>query len=137
MRTFERRTLAALPALLPLIALSAAVAALPVVGPHAWWLCGAPLAEELIFRCGLQSALRHRLRAHRSERTAAALAIVLAALAFATAHALAGATAGAWTLAPGLLLGAVYERAGRLAPCVLLHALFNALWLAIGPLPLP
>lgn len=126
-----------LPALLPLIALATAVAVLPLVGPHAWWLCGAPLAEELVFRAGLQSGLRRRLSSRLPDPVAAALAVLLAALAFAAAHAAAGHLAGVWTLVPGLALGAVYERTGRLAPCVMLHAACNAFWLAIGPLPLP
>lgn len=137
MRTFERQARQALLPFLPAIALAAAVAALPIAGPHAWWLCGAPIAEEVVFRAGLQAALRRRLTAHLGDPAARTLAVLLGALAFAAAHAAAGHMAGAWTLLPGLLLGAVYERTGRLAPCVLLHALFNAFWLAFGPLPLP
>lgn len=134
MRTFNGRA----PALLiPLTALAAAVAALPLVGPSAWWLCGAPLAEELVFRAGLQASLRRRLQSRLTDPAAAALAVLLAALAFAAAHAAAGSPAGAWTLLPGLALGAVYERTRRLAPCVLLHAAFNTFWLARGPFLLP
>ncbi|MFM9057853.1 MAG: lysostaphin resistance A-like protein [Planctomycetaceae bacterium] len=80
----------------------------------------APLAEEFFFRRVLQGWLEVRL----PEGDGAA-AVGLSAAAFAAAHAGQG-------LAPvplfllGIVLGVVAHRTGTLAPCVLLHSLFNA-----------
>ncbi len=108
------------------LALALAAARLEPAPAHALWLlAGAPWAEELVFRAGLQAALRQRL--------GALAAIGLASLLFAAAHVATagpgGAALGAATLLPSLLLGWLYERSGRVAPCVALHAAFNALWM--------
>ena len=88
----------------------------------------APLAEEAVFRAGLQEYLLRRLRTPL-------VANGLVALAFALAHV---ATRGEWAhfavFVPALLVGAVYERWGRLRLCVFLHAAMNALWL-VSSLP--
>ncbi|MCX8004721.1 MAG: CPBP family glutamic-type intramembrane protease, partial [Burkholderiaceae bacterium] len=53
------------------------------------------------------------------------------ALAFGAAHLLYAPPAhAAAVIAPALALGFVYERTRSLAPCIALHALFNAVWLA-------
>lgn len=84
----------------------------------------APLFEETVFRAGLHEALLQRLC-----RPDAANA--LTALAFGIAHALAQGDARALAVAlPAWLVGRVYERGRRLGPCVALHALLNAAWIA-------
>jgi membrane protease YdiL (CAAX protease family) len=84
----------------------------------------APLAEEAIFRTGLQEALLRR-------GAAAWLSNVVTAVAFAAAHVLVrGDPAAAVLVVPGLLIGALYARRRNLRDCVALHALMNAAWLA-------
>jgi hypothetical protein len=88
----------------------------------------APLGEELVFRAGLQEQL-HRWGA------AALPANLGATAAFALAHAL--ARSGVLAVAvcvPSLCLGALYAARRRVAPCVAVHAAFNAAWLfALAP----
>jgi membrane protease YdiL (CAAX protease family) len=84
----------------------------------------APWCEEVLFRAGLHEALCQRawLRATR---------VTLVALLFAAAHAAhhgVGQIAG--IALAGLLLGVVYEHRRSWAPCVALHALMNAIYLA-------
>jgi membrane protease YdiL (CAAX protease family) len=108
-------------------ALSVAVLALL---PARWTtlLLLAPVTEEVLFRAGLQDALSRHLGARI--RAAELAANAATALAFAAAHLLidAGLLAGL-TLLPALLIGRVYQQGRRLAPCIALHALFNAIWL--------
>lgn len=86
-------------------------------------LAVAPLAEELVFRGGLQEALLRR-------PVAPWLANGATALAFALAHALAsGSLQGLAVVVPALLLGHIYGLQRRLPACVLLHASMNGLWL--------
>ena len=86
----------------------------------------APLAEEVVFRTGLQESLLRRLRSPLA-------ANALTALAFAAAHALArGDVASIVVAVPALLLGALYGQWRSAWPCVALHASMNALWLAWG-----
>lgn len=85
----------------------------------------APLAEETLFRAGLQEALLRRGRPRW-------LANGLTAAAFALAHALAwGEIAAVAVAAPALALGACYGRWRRLRWCIALHALMNAAGLAL------
>lgn len=91
----------------------------------------APVAEEVVFRAGLQEALLRQTvwRWH----TAPWLANAATALAFALTHAQArGSLLGLAVVAPALLLGSVYGAQRRLRWCVLLHAVMNALWLLAG-----
>jgi membrane protease YdiL (CAAX protease family) len=93
----------------------------------------APWLEEYLLRSGLQESL------HRHRPTASPVpALLLCALVFAAAHvALRPDLWSACTVFPALLLGGVYARWRRLAPCALLHAFFNLLWLLPHPsLPL-
>jgi membrane protease YdiL (CAAX protease family) len=109
-------------ALLSILVIWAGMAA-----PHIWmFLVLAPLAEEAVFRAGVQEALlRHR--------TAPWTANVMTALMFGLAHAaLRGDWGGLAVAAPALLIGAMYGRWRRLRLCVGLHAAMNALWLAWG-----
>lgn len=95
--------------------------------PTATLLLVAPLLEEIVFRAGLQDALA---RAWAARADGAELANVVTAAAFALAHmAWQDAPLSALTLGPALVIGSVYQVHERLAPCVVLHALFNALWL--------
>lgn len=98
----------------------------------AWWLVGAPLAEEIVFRGGLQAALA-RHWSGRGPTVAAVASVVAASLGFAAAHLLvSGHPAAALTFVPSLLLGALYVRTGRVRDSAALHALFNACWLGVG-----
>ncbi len=84
----------------------------------------APLAEEAVLRAGLHEALLRRA-------VAPALANLACALLFGLLHALArGSSAALLVVLPALLVGALYQRTRRLRDAVLLHAFFNALWLA-------
>ena len=97
-------------------------------------LCLAPVLEEIVFRRGLQETLLQLV----APRDAIGLPVinVVTALTFAGAHLWAqpGALA-ALTAVPALLIGFVYQRQRRLAPCIALHCLFNAAWLAWASLP--
>jgi len=83
-----------------------------------------PIAEELIYRVFLQSAI---LRIVRSRWTA----VLLTSLLFAAAHWTALPEGGKHAIAPifvlSLVLGASYERTGRLGVPIVIHASFNAL----------
>lgn len=102
-----------------------------------WWLFGheralvslliAPWVEETLLRHGLQDRLHGALRSRLSPWAVP----VACALAFAAVHVLARPDVwSAGTFFPALLIGFVYQRHGALAPCVLLHALFNLFWFA-------
>ena len=95
----------------------------------------APVAEELFFRRVLQGWLEKRL-----PRADGGWAVALAAVAFAAAHQGQGlALVPLFPLA--LVLGHLVRRTGSIVPSILLHALFNAVSLAIlllhtpGPTP--
>jgi membrane protease YdiL (CAAX protease family) len=84
----------------------------------------APLAEEAVFRAGLQEALLRRW-------DAPVVCNAVTALAFGLAHVIARGDAFAFAVAvPALLIGAVYGRWRQLRWCVALHAGMNAVWLA-------
>jgi membrane protease YdiL (CAAX protease family) len=84
----------------------------------------APLAEEAVFRAGLQEALLRRW-------DAPVVCNAVTALAFGLAHVVARGDASAFAAAiPALLIGAVYGRRRQLRWCVALHAGMNAAWLA-------
>ena len=111
-----------------LVALAWLVARQPLAVPSwsaVWLLAGAPVVEEVIFRLGLQQELLTRLKS-------APVANALTALVFALAHGLSQGTGQSLlTLLPALALGSVYQRSRRVAPCIALHAAFNAIWLAL------
>lgn len=103
--------------------------ALAVLGNtrHAWFVvvCS-PWLEEIVFRLGLQDALQRSL-----PRLWRGVPVALTAVAFAAAHAVLNPGPWAWATAlPALVIGTVYLRLGRLAPCALLHAAFNLYWFA-------
>jgi membrane protease YdiL (CAAX protease family) len=106
-----------------------------VVPAHAlWMLVVAPVLEEIVFRAGLQEELLRQARVRAV--MGAVSANVLTALAFAAAHlALRPSLLAGLTVLPALLIGAVYERQRRVAPCIALHAFFNALWLLWAGVP--
>jgi membrane protease YdiL (CAAX protease family) len=107
-----------------------ALLAVATVAPAAWiaLLLTAPVVEEVVFRAGVQEQLLRRLPGRQTGAAFAANA--LTALAFAAAHMAAHAdTRAALTAVPALLIGRVYQHRRRLAPCIALHALFNAAWL--------
>jgi membrane protease YdiL (CAAX protease family) len=86
----------------------------------------APAGEELVFRGVILDGLRRRYRA--------AAAVFLSALLFAVMH------ANPWQIPPTFVIGLVFGwwrlRGGSIYPCILGHALHNALaWLAGQFLP--
>jgi hypothetical protein len=85
-------------------------------------LVSAPLAEELMFRVVLQSALRQRFSARVS--------IGISSFVFCLVH---GWLDGIALLPLALLLGHLYERRHSFLAIVVTHSLFNAwnLWMAI------
>jgi membrane protease YdiL (CAAX protease family) len=111
------------------------VAALPLLAaaalvPAPLWtsLLFAPIAEEVVFRAGLQESLLRRLGARHA--VDAFTANLLTALAFAAAHvALRPGILACLTILPSLLVGRVYQQHRRLELCVALHAGFNLIWL--------
>ena len=112
---------------------------MPAVSPFSFpfglavLLLAAPVLEETVFRAGLQEALLRRLSPGTA---AAATANALTALAFMAAHlALRPSGLSALTAVPALALGALYQRSRQLAPCIALHALFNAIWLLWAAIP--
>lgn len=93
----------------------------------------AAVLEEVLFRGGLQEGLMRRWPSVRWAGVSGAN--VLASGLFALAH----GVFRSWALAAcaalaGLLLGGVYERQRRLAPCIALHAGMNLVWWLIRPL---
>ena len=112
----------------PLAAMAALAGAAWLPAPLLTLLVIAPVAEELVFRGAVQETL---LRHLNGRPVAGALAAnVLTALAIAAVHAaLRPDMLAGLTLLPSLLVGWVYQRQRRLAPCIALHALFNAAWL--------
>ncbi len=86
-----------------------------------------PVVEEIIFRRGLQELLLSR-------RWSGWQANLVVAATFALAHwALRGSLEAVAVVLPAILVGALYERWRRLAPCVLAHALMNGVWLLAAP----
>lgn len=104
----------------------------------AWLLVAAPLLEEIVFRLGLHAWLLRRWGG-AVPRAAAwpSRANVVVALGFGAAHLLRLEPAlAAAVVLPALFVGQVYEITGRLWPCVVIHAVFNLLWLTRESLPL-
>jgi membrane protease YdiL (CAAX protease family) len=97
-------------------------------------LVAAPLVEELFFRRIFQGWLEKRL-----PQADAAGAIAISAAAFALAHR--GQGLAYVPLFPlGLVLGLIARRTGSIVPCILLHAFFNAVSVALllaSPPPVP
>lgn len=113
-----------LPIAVAAVLLSALALAASGHGRLAMLLVLAPLLEETVFRAGLQEALLRRWQCRPG------LANAVTAVAFGLAHAAVRADAAAFAVAlPALLIGAVYQRTGRLRHCVVLHAAMNAAWL--------
>ncbi len=79
----------------------------------------APLAEEFFFRRVLQGWLERMAPANAWEP------VMASSLAFALAHVGQGLAWVPLTLL-GLVLGRIAQRTGSIVPCILLHALFNA-----------
>lgn len=86
----------------------------------------APVAEEIVFRGGLQRLLRH-WPAGRTSWQSISAANVLTSTVFALAHLWNHPPLAALGVLPvSLLLGWAYERSGqRLAPPIVLHLYFN------------
>lgn len=82
----------------------------------------APWVEEVVFRLGVQQGLLDR--GWRPWPTVLATALV-----FGLAHALLRADwFGLATALPALVLGGLYLKTRRVAPCAALHAVFNLIW---------
>jgi membrane protease YdiL (CAAX protease family) len=117
---------------------AAAWIAAPVLGaaalalaPSGWQaftlLLLSPVAEEIVFRAGMQEELLRR-------RVQPWLATLATALAFVAAHALVrdAGLAILWLALPAFALGIAYDRWRSLPLCIALHAAMNALWWAGG-----
>jgi uncharacterized protein len=96
-------------------------AAIPVVFLIA---VAAPVAEEIFFRGMLFGGLRRRLSTYP--------AAAISALVFGALHATTGISAVPPLIIFGFVLALLYERTGSLVPGMLLHALNNALALAVA-----
>jgi len=106
------------------LALSAPLPAAQVL----WLLLFAPALEEVVFRAGLHEAMLQRASVLGLPGLLGANLVT--AIAFAAAHVAHRADAlAALTLLPALVIGALYQRQRRIAPCIALHALFNAGWM--------
>jgi membrane protease YdiL (CAAX protease family) len=95
-----------------------------------------PLVEELLFRGVLQGTL---LRSITGARMIAGLSIanIATSLAFVAIHF--AQHPWIWAMGvfvPSLLFGHYRERAGSVAPCILMHAIFNAAFFISLLLPL-
>jgi hypothetical protein len=89
-----------------------------------WLLLAAPILEEAAFRGAVQPTLGRVLPDWRLGGLSAAN-LVTSSL-FALVHlAHQPPTMAAAIMAPSLLLGMIYERSGRLAPCMVLHGWYN------------
>ncbi|MBV9889887.1 MAG: JDVT-CTERM system CAAX-type protease [Rhizobacter sp.] len=103
------------------LALASAPLSLPLTS-LALLVLGAPVAEELLFRDGLQEALL--------ERVSPTAANAWTAAAFALMH---GLTRSWWLAAavvvPAVALGCLYQRERRVAPCAAAHAAMNLVWI--------
>ena len=88
----------------------------------------APVLEEVIFRRGLHEAL---LRMHANARLhGTAFTNLSTATLFSLCHfALHPGATSVLVVIPALGIGWVYQRTRCLAPCVAIHAAFNAVWL--------
>ena len=99
-----------------------------------WLVLVAPVLEETVFRAGLQEELLRNARLRAAAGTVSAN--VFTAFAFAAAHlALQPGLLAGLTVLPALVIGVIYQRQRRIAPCIALHALFNAIWLLWAGLP--
>lgn len=98
----------------------------PASAPSVWLLAVMAAAEEAVFRLGLQDWLEGRLGARLGPVTAAnAAASAVFALAHLPWH------PPLWALAaffPSLVLGALWTRHRRLAPCAIAHFAYNLLY---------
>lgn len=89
-------------------------------------IVGAPLVEEMVFRAGVQSAILSAI----NNRWAA---IVLTSLVFASIHLSAVPVYGLMPLfVLSVAMGLAYERTGRLGVPILMHAIFNAINVAMA-----
>lgn len=96
----------------------------------------APWAEEVLFRRGLHATCLRAWDGAARRWAGVSRANLAVALTFGLAHALArDPWLGAAVVGPALVVGVVFERCGSVAPCVLLHAAFNGLWLAVAAAP--
>lgn len=84
-----------------------------------WFLLGAPIVEEWIFRHGLQQGLLDR-------GFSARIALIGTAAVFAACHYPQSSFLSIWWVIPGVALGLMWECCGRrLWPGMVLHAWFN------------
>lgn len=90
-----------------------------------------PVLEEWVFRRGLHDALRagRRVAQIHFMHGWVSLTNLVVALTFSAFHAFSQGWLALGVIAPALVIGAVFERNGRLKECILLHAGFNAAWI--------
>lgn len=88
-----------------------------------------PVLEEAAFRGGLQSVFLARWPKSIGLR-GISLSNVLTSVCFTAAHVFLGNWTSAYVLLPSLALGVVFERSGKLWPCIVLHGGFNIAFVA-------
>lgn len=118
-------------AVLPIVLLAAGLIAASVALDVPAWralvlLLVAPVAEEIVFRAGVQDEMLRR-------GLAPWVANFGTGVAFTAAHLLLLGVQPqtALVILPALLIGAAYNRTRSLRICMALHMSFNALWIAV------
>src|SRR6267142_1121231 len=92
-----------------------------------FFVVGAPIQEEIIFRGLIQSMLERGWTITFSEcGSSLSSAVVFTAALFGIIHLASGAAVAAGAIVLGLVAGELRRRSGSLLPAVIVHALFNA-----------
>tara|TARA_R110002072_G_scaffold1164_4_gene9653 strand:+ start:25916 stop:26344 length:429 start_codon:yes stop_codon:yes gene_type:complete len=108
------------------------------LGTHAWQLDGRylllvivyPVLEECVYRGLLQAQLQKAAWLPRTNWPVPSANLITSAV-FAATHLFTQGVMGLLTFFPSLVLGAVFDRYGRLAPTILLHIVYNAGYLLL------
>ena len=92
-----------------------------------YFIVGAPVQEELIFRGLLQTTLARNLQSvARSAATPGIASSLAVATLFALVHLVVGPVTALGAFCLGLLAGELRRRSGSLLPAIVCHAIFNA-----------
>ena len=91
-----------------------------------YFIIGAPIQEEVIFRGLLQTTLEQRLRgSFPAVGTPISSAVLTVAVLFGLIHLAIGVATAVEALVLGLLTGELRRRSSSLLPAIVLHAIFN------------
>jgi membrane protease YdiL (CAAX protease family) len=91
-----------------------------------YFVIGAPIQEEIIFRGLIQSILERRMVNFPLFGGSLSAAVVFTAALFGIIHLEAGVVVAASATILGLVAGELRRRSGSLLPAVIVHALFNS-----------